>query len=268
MEFISNITVLKKRPQSEYALEIITRAARFVQPIMKNHGFKVGTLCEMFPTHENLLGLNVNYGQKVCLRLRQHYNDQSFLPFESIMGTLLHELCHNKYGPHNAQFYAYLKVLEDDYYGLVARGFNPDTPFGFLGPGKTLGSAGGRVLGAGIAGIPGLGARPGGRALPGTKATLPVSKVTKPKTGRSLRFTGSGNVLGSSTPSPPPVPGKRKPRKPTRDQILAAVEKRIADTKWCASENAEISKEVDENDDDVVFLGEKKASEVEVIDLT
>ncbi|KAG5363046.1 DNA-dependent metalloprotease WSS1 [Yarrowia sp. B02] len=267
MEFISNITVLKKRPGSEHALEIITRAARFVQPIMKNHGFKVGTLCEMFPKHANLLGLNVNHGQKVCLRLRQHYDDKMFLPFESIMGTLLHELCHNKYGPHNAQFYAYLKELEDDYYALKARGFTPDTPFGFLGPGKTLGSGGGRTLGGparGIAGIPGLGARPG-RAVPTTNA--PASKVTKPKPGRPARFAGTGKVLGSSTPSPPPLPGRRKPRAPTREQILAAVEKRIADTKWCASENAEISKEVDENDDDVVFLGEK-ASEIEVIDLT
>lgn len=271
MEFISNITVLKKRPGSEEALEMITRAGRFVQPIMKSHGFKVGTLCEMYPKQNDLLGLNVNRGQKVCLRLRQHYDDKTFLPFEHIMGTLLHELCHNKHAPHNAQFYAYLRELEDDYYALKARGFNPHTPFGHLGPGRAVGSGGGRTLNGparGIAGIPGLGARPGGRALPGTNATLPPSKIAKPKTGRQARFTGSGNVLGSSTPSPPPVPGRRKPRAPTREQILAAVEKRIADTKWCASENAEISKEVDENDDDVIFLGAKNASEIEVIDLT
>lgn len=47
-------------------------------------------------------GLNVGGGgghtREVCLRLREAGREAEFLPYESILGTMLHELTHNIVG--------------------------------------------------------------------------------------------------------------------------------------------------------------------------
>lgn len=43
-------------------------------------------------------GLNVNRGARIKVRLRQPGDKGSFLPYNSILGTLLHELVHNEIG--------------------------------------------------------------------------------------------------------------------------------------------------------------------------
>ena len=55
-------------------------------------------------------GLNINRGAEVKLRLREFDSTGKFLPYEAVVGTMLHELCHNDIGPHNAQFY---KLLDE-----------------------------------------------------------------------------------------------------------------------------------------------------------
>lgn len=64
-------------------------------------------LCFFFVSPKNpaLLGLNVNHGVHVKLRLRRPNRDSEFYPFHQILDTMLHELCHNAHGPHNAVFY-------------------------------------------------------------------------------------------------------------------------------------------------------------------
>lgn len=57
------------------------------------------------PTNPRLLGVNVNKGVQVKLRLRRVNNDGDFLSYHEILDTMLHELCHNAHGPHNASFY-------------------------------------------------------------------------------------------------------------------------------------------------------------------
>jgi hypothetical protein len=52
-----------------------------------------------------LLGLNVNRGAEVKLRLRPDGRDHEFIPYEEVLDTMLHELAHNARGPHDAQFY-------------------------------------------------------------------------------------------------------------------------------------------------------------------
>lgn len=39
------------------------------------------------------------------LRLRRPNRDNEFYPFHQVLDTMLHELCHNAHGPHNALFY-------------------------------------------------------------------------------------------------------------------------------------------------------------------
>lgn len=63
------------------------------------------------PPNPALLGLNVNGGEEVKLRLRRQNNEWDFFPYEQILDTMLHELCHNQFGPHNADFYNLLDEI-------------------------------------------------------------------------------------------------------------------------------------------------------------
>jgi hypothetical protein len=60
---------------------------------------------EYSPADPSLLGENIGAGAEVRLRLRRPDRDWDFFPYEEVLDTMLHELCHNEYGPHNAHFY-------------------------------------------------------------------------------------------------------------------------------------------------------------------
>lgn len=62
------------------------------------------------PSNPGLLGLNIDGGKEVRIRLRYNGRERDFYPYESILGTLLHELTHNEHGPHDAKFY---KLLDE-----------------------------------------------------------------------------------------------------------------------------------------------------------
>lgn len=112
---IGKIASLKKFPDRAQALDLLHDLARMVAPIINDRKYNVGILSEMDPKNPNLLGLNVNHGQKILIRLRQPYNSKTFLPMSDLIGTFLHELCHNVHGPHNAAFYALLDSLKTQY---------------------------------------------------------------------------------------------------------------------------------------------------------
>ncbi|PNX86112.1 DNA damage response protein wss1-like, partial [Trifolium pratense] len=57
------------------------------------------------PNNPALLGCNVGAGIEVKLRLRRPNRDSDFIPLDQVLDTMLHELCHNAHGPHNANFY-------------------------------------------------------------------------------------------------------------------------------------------------------------------
>lgn len=62
------------------------------------------------PKNSSLLGLNIGAGKEVRIRLRKPGREGEFLPYESLLGTMLHELVHNDHGPHDAKFY---KLLDE-----------------------------------------------------------------------------------------------------------------------------------------------------------
>jgi hypothetical protein len=82
---------LKEMPESDYALLTLRKIASCVKPLMRKRGWKVGTLSEFFPEQSNLLGLNVNHGQQILVRLRYAHNPRSFIPYEQVLDTMLHE---------------------------------------------------------------------------------------------------------------------------------------------------------------------------------
>ncbi|KAM0787615.1 hypothetical protein ACM66B_003681 [Microbotryomycetes sp. NB124-2] len=75
-----------------------------VRDVMKRHRFVVGTLTELHPLLQpTLLGLNRNAGEEICLRLLTDdlTGTRSYLDVRKV---LLHELSHNKFGPHDDDF--------------------------------------------------------------------------------------------------------------------------------------------------------------------
>ncbi|KAJ5124067.1 Zinc finger RanBP2-type [Penicillium bovifimosum] len=126
----------KTRPRESEALLILRKVASLVKPIMRQRAWRVGALCEFYPQQRNLLGLNVNMGQKICLRLRYPSDQRQFLPIEEVVDTMLHELAHNVIGPHNQQFHALWNQLRDEHEELAMKGYTGE---GFLSQGKRLG---------------------------------------------------------------------------------------------------------------------------------
>lgn len=94
--------------------------------IMKARQFKVGILTEMSPTEAqermakrgtpnmDLLGYNQNSGEMIVLRLRTD-NLKGFRPYHDLINTLVHELTHNVWGPHDHNFWKLYGELKAQY---------------------------------------------------------------------------------------------------------------------------------------------------------
>lgn len=134
---IGEINALKRQSQPETAQKILESVSSYVQPIMRRHNYRVHKVMEFLPKSRDLLGLNVGHGLKICLRLRFHHDPTSFLPFNEVLGTMLHELCHNTHGPHNSAFHKLLDELNTELEDMMARGFRGE---GFIGQGYRLGA--------------------------------------------------------------------------------------------------------------------------------
>ncbi|KAK4934729.1 hypothetical protein LTR10_024078 [Elasticomyces elasticus] len=118
------------------ALQMLQKIASIVKPLMRQRNWRVGVLAEFYPHERNLLGLNINRGEKICLRLRYPGDDTQFLPFENIVDTMLHELAHIIHGPHDQAFNALWDKLRDEHEALLRKGYTGE---GFLGKGNRVG---------------------------------------------------------------------------------------------------------------------------------
>lgn len=127
---------LQGLPRGDDALIVLRRVASLVKPIMRKRGWKVQILAEFLPPEANLLGLNINKGFKICVRLRYHNNPDLFLPLEQVVDTMLHELSHNVFGEHDAKFHRLWDELRDEWETLIRKGYTGE---GFLSKGKRLG---------------------------------------------------------------------------------------------------------------------------------
>mmetsp|Transcript_53389 Transcript_53389/g.125009 ORF Transcript_53389/g.125009 Transcript_53389/m.125009 type:complete len:626 (+) Transcript_53389:56-1933(+) len=94
--------------------------------IMKTRHFRVGILTEMSPVEAqermanrgtpnmDLLGYNQNAGDKIVLRLRTD-SLKGFRPYHDLINTLIHELTHNVWGPHDNNFWKLYGELKAQY---------------------------------------------------------------------------------------------------------------------------------------------------------
>ncbi|CAI4051952.1 hypothetical protein N7582_005327 [Saccharomyces uvarum] len=240
---IQNVAVLQRKPNQEYALNIMKEVAHKVSYLMRENHFKVVSLVEFYPHDQRLLGMNVNRGLKIMLRLRCPTDESQFLPMESIMGTMLHELTHNLFGPHDKKFYDKLDGLIGRQWVIEQMGLHD----AFLGKGQRL----------------------GGRSN--------VLSNRYPMTGVStntgiMRRRGKGVKLGTlSLGAQPSSPNRGKT---PREMAALAAERRYKDDRWCGENKSSKNQINDYNDDllEIVVLDDEEGSpgpmRSEVIDLT
>ncbi|KAI9829297.1 MAG: hypothetical protein M1826_005761 [Phylliscum demangeonii] len=127
---------LKDKAREAEALKALQRIASLVKPIMRQRGWRVGTLREFYPPERNLLGINWNRGQEICLRLRYPGDERQFIPLEQVVDTMLHELSHIVHNEHDAKFHALWQQLRDEHEQLARQGYTGE---GFLSHGHKLG---------------------------------------------------------------------------------------------------------------------------------
>jgi hypothetical protein len=126
---INRISVLPHLPNTGAALDLLERLARAVEPLMVSNGLFIDHLTEFLPRQE-LLGMNQGRGVKVSIRLRRDDDRmiEQFLSDEELLGTLLHELAHNRFHDHDEHFEKYLDGLKSQYYLLVSRQIGDHQP--------------------------------------------------------------------------------------------------------------------------------------------
>uniref|UniRef100_K3WLY5 WLM domain-containing protein n=1 Tax=Globisporangium ultimum (strain ATCC 200006 / CBS 805.95 / DAOM BR144) TaxID=431595 RepID=K3WLY5_GLOUD len=91
---IGKVRALVRRPRRDDAQKLLEQIAAHVLPILTQRCFRVRRLQEFFPTNPHLLGMNVNKGVKIYIRLRPANAPGTFFPFEALLETMLHELTH------------------------------------------------------------------------------------------------------------------------------------------------------------------------------
>ncbi|KAE8733539.1 Zinc ion binding isoform 2 [Hibiscus syriacus] len=206
------IKALKRKPGVKEAKKFLEKIANQVKPIMRKHKWRVKVLSEFCPNNPALLGLNVGRGIHVKLRLRRPNRDWEFYPFDHVLDTMLHELCHNAHGPHNATFYKLWDELRKECEELMSKGITGSGE-GFDLLGKRLG---------------------------GFSRQPPLSSL------RQTALTAAENraCLGSLLPSGPKCLGGDSTIKDALSPIHAAsmaAERRLQDDLWCGSHCSEIA---------------------------
>ncbi|XP_038685988.1 DNA-dependent metalloprotease WSS1 isoform X1 [Tripterygium wilfordii] len=228
------VRALKRKPADEEARKMLEKIAKQVQPIMRKHKWRVKLLSEFCPNNPSLLGLNVGGGVEVKLRLRRPNRDWDFFPYDQVLDTMLHELCHNVHGPHNAQFYKLWDELRKECEELISKGVT-GTGEGFDLPGRRLG---------------------------GFSRQPPLSSLHR----TALAAAENRARLGSLMPSGPRRLGGDSTIKDVLSPIQAAAmaaERRLQDDIWCGSHSSEVSEEVESVSDiseDVIHVGQHSGS--------
>ncbi|XP_057968988.1 uncharacterized protein LOC131158262 [Malania oleifera] len=214
------IKPLKKKVREDDARKILEKIAKQVQPIMRKHKWRVKLLSEFCPNNPSLLGLNVGSGVHVKLRLRRPNRDADFFPFDQILDTMLHELCHNVHGPHNASFYKLWDEIRKECEELMAKGIT-GTGEGFDLTGRRLG---------------------------GFSRQPPLSSLRK----TALAAAEKRARLGTLLPSGPKRLGGDSAIMVALSPIQAAAmaaERRLQDNIWCGSESCEVSGKGEDSSD-------------------
>ncbi|KAG6911328.1 hypothetical protein DXG01_000999 [Tephrocybe rancida] len=204
--FVQTFTHLKDKPKADRALPMLQKIASLVKPIMRTHSWKLPILAEFFPENPNLL--DINGGQKICIRLRPAHAPDTFYEEDDVVQTMLHELTHNVHGPHDDKFYKFLSTLQDEYDALQRSGYAGE---GFFSKGQRVG--------ANVS-----------HDLPPHMARAKALAAAE-KRRQTSRVLGSGGRLGGRVNTQDGL----SPRELAAQESLQAAERRARDETSCAS---------------------------------
>jgi hypothetical protein len=140
----------------------------------------------------------MNSGEQILLLLRHQHDKDQFLSKEFVIDTLLHELCHNRFGAHDESFHALWDELRDEYQMLKLRGWTGQS---FLSEGRSL----------------------GGR----TNARVEATRFNQAARAKQVpKLVGTAQKLGGQ---------KLQKGADVRNAILAAIERRTKINEGCAN---------------------------------
>ncbi|POM68281.1 Neutral zinc metallopeptidase, Zn-binding site [Phytophthora palmivora] len=205
---IGEIKALVRQSRRAEAQQLLERLTVAILPILTQKRFRVRRLLEFFPKDGALLGMNVNRGAKIYIRLRPKQTPETFYPYEALLETLLHELTHMVHGPHNQAFYRYLDDLKHEMESLMMRGL--------------VGEEGAKFVDAGT------GQRLGGNNVGVPIRLAAVLAVKRRKQYNSLLGGETSRRLGSARPSNEVLNPQTLRRK-----VLEAAERRRRDNEHC-----------------------------------
>ncbi|KAJ2376045.1 hypothetical protein IW150_002205 [Coemansia sp. RSA 2607] len=210
-EPIGSVHVLQRQSNRAQAQQLLQRVAAQVRPVMQARGWHVPVVREFLPRNANLLGVNINGGQEIRIRLRPAHDPSVFLAFGDLVGTMLHELAHIVRGPHDAVFYATLDALREETQRLMDAGYAGD---GFYTPGRRVG---------------------GSRAAPTmaeARVRAAAAAARRTMLGGPPRTLAQGAACGWRAAQAAHSPAQMAAR---------AAERRLRDEKWCGDGAADTS---------------------------
>eukprot|EP01041_Mallomonas_annulata_P007975 gene7975-16324_t len=220
------VVELKKMSKKDEARSLLDRICLEVGPLLKRKKWKVHLVKEFFPKDPSLQGLNVNRGKSIMLRLRPSYNSNELLPYEDVMGTMIHELTHMQISPHDASFYKLMDELADEISNDIMNiskngGRIPQEPFS--GKSHRIGGKFGRN-------VPDTGDH-----RRNAMANAASRRLMLDSHGRKLG-TDMATSLHSVNGNNGNCPKKPLTREELRDHIARAAERRLRDNVWCPME--------------------------------
>ena len=149
MSKILNFEVLLKFNNCNKARELLHIIANNVECILKKHNWIVENFCEFCPKDKKLLGLNIDRGETIRIRLRQCDNEHEFIPVDQLIDTMLHELAHIQEANHSKKFYKLWDELREEWeQNAVNSHINP-TKYTNNGNGNSNGNSDGNSNGIG-----------------------------------------------------------------------------------------------------------------------
>jgi DNA-dependent metalloprotease WSS1 len=212
--------VLTKMPRSDQAMETMKRIADQVKPLCVKYMWTVRSFEEFFPDNNGLLGMNVNWGQKIFVRLRSGHDD--FMLYERVLATMLHELTHMEHGNHSADFYRFLDALTDECDALIRKGIRGSN-MPWQGEGKSLGGSSGSST----------------AADPKAAAAAAAAAAEKRARAAGIMMGSGGQRLGGHSSSSCGGSCSSSSAQPTPETLrklrLSAAQRRLADNQTCVA---------------------------------
>ena len=210
MAAVGETKALVKMQRSDEAKSLLNRLVVVCSSVMTSRGWHVKCLKEFYPSNAGLLGMNVNRGASILIRLRPGFDKDSFLPWHDILGTMVHELTHMAIGPHSAEFYKLMDTIYDEVEksaGAMGTEKKGISNLAFLTKSNRLGGAATTILG---------------------KTSKAAADAAAKRLKSSQRTGSSGQRLGGA--ALPLIPLTTEDR---RQLAADAAERRLNDDKWC-----------------------------------